>query len=117
MMRSITLINILAALAVAAPAAMAGNIVKCVAPDGHVTLTDQPCAGGASTVQLEQAQGKDGAMPQAQHHVLPAAELRQGAWRKPDLSRPVPLKRDVATLKAARRTLMLQDAKPRLAAE
>ena len=113
MMRSITLINVLAALAMAAPAAMAGNIVKCVDPDGHVTLTDQPCASGASTVRLEQER----TAPLPQRHVLPAAELRQGAWRRPDLSQPVPLKRDVATLKAARRMLMLQDAKPRLAAE
>lgn len=116
MKRSITLIKVCAAMAiaaVAAPAALAGNIVKCVAPDGHVTLTDQPCASGASAVPLEQ----DRTAPVVQRHVLPAAALRQGAWKRPDLSRPVPLTRDVATLKAARRTLMMQDAKPRLAAE
>jgi hypothetical protein len=102
------------AIAIAAPAALAGNIVKCVAADGHVTLTDQPCASGASTVPLEQ----DKAAPMvAQHHVLPAADLRQGAWKRPNLSHPLPLTRDVATLKAARRTLMMQDAKPSLAAE
>jgi hypothetical protein len=119
MKRSTTLINVVAALVVAAPAAMAGNIVKCVAPDGHVTLTDQPCATGASTVQLEQGQeiDRDRATPAPQRHVLPAAQLRQGAWRRPDLSQPLPLKSDVATLKAARRTLMMQDAKPSLAAE
>jgi hypothetical protein len=117
MMRSITLINVFAAIAVAAPAAMAGNIVKCVDPDGHVTLTDQPCATGAATVHLEQDRTEDRTAPVPQRHVLPAAELRQVKWRRPDLSHPLPLTRDVATLKAARRTLLMQDAKPRLAAE
>lgn len=114
MKRSITLINVLAALALAAPAAMAADIVKCVDPDGHVTLTDQPCAAGASTVRLEQ---DSRLAPAPQRHMLPAAALRQGAWKRPDLSKPVQLKSDVATLKAARRMLMLQDAKPSLAAE
>jgi hypothetical protein len=113
MKRSITLINVVAALVVAAPAAMAADIVKCVDPDGHVTLTDQPCSTGAATVRL----GQDKAAPVPQRRVLPAASLHQGAWRRPDLSRPAPLKSDVATLKAARRTLMMQDAKPSLAAE
>ena len=114
---SITLIQACAAMAIsaaAAPAAMAGDIVKCVAADGHVTLTDQPCSSGASTVPLEQDKA---VAPVVQRHVLPAAALRQGAWKRPDLSRPVPLTRDVATLKAARRTLMMQDAKPSLAAQ
>jgi hypothetical protein len=117
MKRSITLIKVCAAMAIAAaaaPAAMAGDIVKCVAADGHVTLTDQPCASGTSTVPLEQDKA---ATPVAQRHVLPAAALRQGAWKRPDLSRPMPLTRDVATLKTARRTLMMLDAKPSLAAE
>jgi hypothetical protein len=49
--------------------------------------------------------------------VLPAAQLRQSAWRRPDLSHPVALARDVATLQAARRTLLMLDARPRLAAQ
>lgn len=117
MMRSITLINILAAMVVAAPAAMAGDIVKCVDPDGHVTLTDQPCAGGASTVHLEQDKAAPVSAPAPQRYVLPSTELRQGTWRRPDLSQPVPLTRDVATMKAARRTLMMQEAKASLAQE
>jgi hypothetical protein len=47
--------------------------------------------------------------------VLPAAELPQPAWKRPHLAAPVRLARDVATLKEARRMLMLQDARPRLA--
>jgi hypothetical protein len=134
MMRSISLINIFAAMALAAPAAMAGtDIVKCVDPDGRVTLTDQPCAAGATGVRLAQASmgadssdnGQDNAQDKAQNdvksavatrrHVLPAADVRQGPWHRPDLSRPAPLNQDVATLKAARRMLMLQDARPTLA--
>jgi len=112
---SITLMNLVAALVVAAPAAMAGDIVKCVEPDGHITLTDQPCAVGASTVHLDGDRSEP--VPTLQRHVLPAAQLHQGAWRRPDLSKPLPLTRDVATLKAARRTLLMLDAKPRLAAQ
>jgi hypothetical protein len=47
--------------------------------------------------------------------VLPAAELRHPAWKRPNLAAPAKLARDVATLKEARRMLMLQDARPRLA--
>jgi hypothetical protein len=97
------------AAVLAAPAAMAagGNdIVKCVDSSGHVTLTDQPCEAGATTVRLDQ--------DTPQRHVLPAADLRHESWKRPAVARPAPLSRDVATLKAARRTLMLQDARPRL---
>jgi hypothetical protein len=105
----IRLLSMVAAVVLAAPAAMAGNdIVKCVDASGHVTLTDQPCAAGAATVRLEQDSPP-------QRHVLPAAELRHEAWKRPAAGRPAQLSRDVATLKAARRTLLLQDAKPRLA--
>lgn len=112
MKRSITLLHLVAAMTVAAPA-MAGDILKCVDQDGHITLTDQPCSAGAASVHLEQ----DRIAVAPQRHVLPAAQLRQAAWRRPDLSQPAPLNRDVATLKAARRMLMIMDAKPRLAAQ
>jgi hypothetical protein len=100
----------IAAAVLAAPAAMAGgsDIVKCVDSSGHVTLTDQPCAAGATTVRLDQD-------TPPQRHVLPAEDLRHETWKRPAVARPAPLSRDVATLKAARRTLMLQDARPRLA--
>jgi hypothetical protein len=104
----------------AAPAAMAGNeIVKCIDTSGHVTLTDQPCEAGTATVRLSTetaptAQTAEPAAP-AQRHVLPAAQLRHEAWRRPQVVRAAPLSRDVATLKAARRMLMLQESRPRLA--
>jgi hypothetical protein len=104
----------------AAPAAMAGNeIVKCIDTSGHVTLTDQPCEAGTATVRLSTetaptaptAQTAGPAAP-AQRHV---AQLRHEAWRRPQVVRAAPLSRDVATLKAARRMLMLQESRPRLA--
>lgn len=116
MKRSMTLTHMFAAaLVLAAQSATAGDIVKCVDGSGHVTLTDQPCTAGAASVRLDQDTPQDGARAARtpQRHVLPAADLRQ--WKRPDLSRPVPLTRDVATLKEARRTLMLQDAKASLA--
>ena len=110
MKRPVRLLSIIAAAVLAAPA-LAGEIVKCVDSDGHVTLTDQPCASGSATVRLSQ----DTDAPQPQRHVLPAAELPRTAWKRPNLNTPTKLARDVATLKEARRMLMLQDARPRLA--
>jgi hypothetical protein len=100
---------------VAAPAAMAGNeIVKCIDSSGHVTLTDQPCEAGTATVRLASVT-PPAVTATAQRHVLPAAELRHDAWKRPQVARAAPLSRDVATLKAARRMLMLQETRPRLA--
>jgi hypothetical protein len=96
------------AAAVLAVPALAGEIVKCVDSNGHVTLTDQPCASGSATMPVSRD------IP-PQRHVLPAAELPRVAWKKPNLTAPVSLARDIATLKEARRMLMLQDARPRLA--
>lgn len=110
MKRPVRLLSIIAAAALATPA-LAGEIVKCVDSDGHVTLTDQPCASGAATVPLSQDTGRQ----QQQRHVLPAADLPHVAWKRPNLATPMKLPRDVATLKEARRVLMLQDARPRLA--
>jgi hypothetical protein len=120
MKRKVRLMSMFAAMVLAAPAVMAGNdIVKCVDADGRVTLTDQPCGARAATVRLDQDRNASQFQPQSQpqpdlqRHVLPAADLRQ--WRRPDLTRAAPLKQDVATLKAAHRMLMLQDARPTLA--
>jgi len=110
MKRPVRLLSIIAAAVLAAPA-LAGEIVKCVDSDGHVTLTDQPCASGSASVPL----ARDTGAPVRERHVLPAADLPRVAWKKPNLAAPVKLARDVATLKEARRMLMLQDARPRLA--
>ena len=110
MKRPVRLLSIIAAAVLAAPA-LAGEIVKCVDSNGHVTLTDQPCATGTATMRVARATGA----PPPQRHVLPAADLPQVAWKKTNLVAPVKLARDIATLKEARRMLMLQDARPRLA--
>ena len=142
MMRSSSLACLLAAAAaiLAAPAAMAGSdIVKCVDGGGHVTLTDQPCPSGSSGVRLSTGVGADGsaaqggsgtagstgssdpepvtasATPTPQRHVLPAADLRHASWKQP-AARPAPLAADVATLKAARRMLLQETQRPKLAA-
>jgi hypothetical protein len=117
----------LASLAPIAPA-QAGDIVKCIDGGGHATFTDQPCPSGAASVKLSVdgsgARGGGGLtastgasesmppMPPAlapQRHVLPEADLRHDAWRRPAGARPAPLARDVATLKAARRTQLQQE--------
>jgi len=123
MKRPVRLLSMIAAAVLVAPA-LAGEIVKCVDSDGHVTLTDQPCASGAATVPLAREAGampvpvpatRDAIAPLAQRHVLSVAELPRVNWQRPNLATPARLARDVATLKEARRMLMLQDARPRLA--
>jgi hypothetical protein len=109
MKRPVRLLSIIAAAVLAAPAP-AGEVVKCVDSNGHVTLTDQPCASGSATMP---ASRDTGAPPQ--RHVLSAGELPHVTWKRPNLAAPVKLARDIATLKEARRMLMLQDARPRLA--
>jgi hypothetical protein len=104
--------------AVAAPVATAGNeIVKCVDAHGHVTLTDQPCDSGSTTVRLssESPQLQPQPQPQPQRHMAAPAELRHAGWKRPEVVREAPLSRDVATLKAAHRMMMLQETRPRLA--
>lgn len=137
MKRPARILSMLAAVVLAAPAAMAGNdILKCVDAGGHVTLTDQPCADGAAGVRLEAGSGSTSGsgsetlagradaprvQPQPQRHVLPAADLRHDSWQQPVMTRtamaqPKALASDVATLKEARRALLMLDARPRLAA-
>jgi hypothetical protein len=110
MKRPVRLLSIVAAAVLAVPA-LAGEIVKCVDGNGHVTLTDQPCASGSASMPVSRDTGSS----PPQRRVLPAAELSHVTWKKPNLAAPVQLARDIATLKEARRMLMLQDARPRLA--
>ena len=110
--RPASLLCIIAAAWLAAPAAMAGSdIVKCVDTEGHVTLTDQPCVAGAATIRLSDERRPQwiervAAMLPAQRHLVSASELSRAGWR-PAVERAAPLARDVATLQAAHRTLML----------
>lgn len=113
--------------------AQAGDIVKCIDGSGHATFTDQPCPAGSVGRLLSvdgagsRSQGGSGltastgssdpeppvaaivAAAPPQRHVLPAADLRHDAWKRPAGARPASLSRDVATLKAARRMLLQQE--------
>ena len=113
MERPVRLLNIIAAAWLAAPAAMAADIMKCTDAQGRVTLTDQPCESGSKVVQVVAEAGPvqaAAAPPAPQRHVLPAADLRYRSWQRPSVERPAPLARDIATLKAARRALLLMEA-------
>lgn len=117
------LLGILVATVLTVPA-LGGEIVKCVDAGGHVTLTDQACEAGNTSVRL--TSDSDDVAPQ-RHTVAP--ESLRAVWKRPAATgggaagfashgaspAPVRLSLDVATLKAAHRTMLMQDVKPRLA--
>lgn len=99
-----------------APFCFAGtDIVKCVGANGRVTLTDQPCQGGERSELV--LPGSPAGTEESAFAPAPA----QGAAPAQHMARePLPaparldppsrsLARDVATLKAARRTMLLMD--------
>ena len=116
-----------------APLAFAGaDIVKCVGPDGRVTLTDTPCASDERSVLVtpapaatplttetlaatEPAQASSAAAPTlARTAQMTRARLPDRAYAASTLSRLDPpgraLARDVSTLKAARQAMHLLDS-------
>jgi hypothetical protein len=133
-------LSIVLAALVAAPATWAeAEIVKCVAQDGHVTLTDQPCPAGSTVSRLESGMSGSsgssgstgsgsgtgtgtGTAPAVEHYpaprAMPRAPARTPAGKKAEPHRVSSLTRDVATLKEAHAQLLLLDAanRPRLAA-
>ena len=123
MKRLASRLSLMLAVIAVTPAALAGSeILKCVDSSGHVTLTDQPCEGGAHGTRLVSSTASEtavsepstpGAQPQgitAQRYEAAPAMLRQQDWRPRVANRDRALARDVATLKAARAQLMLIDA-------
>lgn len=96
------------------------EVIKCTDQSGHVTLTDQPCKGAAAQVVLSAATEPSGAAddfaPAASGgdryqltNLPPSTKMRAAPFTQvqaPGRS----LARDVATLKEARRTLMLLDS-------
>lgn len=95
------------------------EVIKCTDQAGHVTLTDQPCKGEAAEVVLSAATAAmaDEAAPAASGgtnryqlaKMPPSTRMRPAPFTQvhaPGRS----LARDVATLKEARRTLMLLDS-------
>ena len=114
MKRHLCLSILLAAMAAPASLVHAGaDIVKCVDGAGRITLTDQPCEPGASTVRLASAPAEG--ITRAEPYPL---AVEQGALPPPAVQRRAPaprvkakpMMRDVATLKAARAQLLLMDA-------
>ncbi len=99
-----------------APFCHAGTeIVKCVGANGRVTLTDQPCQGGErSEIVLpgSPAGNEDSALaPLPAQGAAPAQQMAREHQSAPARLDPPgrSLARDVATLKAARRTMLLMD--------
>lgn len=99
--------------ALAAPAFAGADIVKCVDASGRVTLTDQPCDGGAATVRLASMPAEDSPARAVQAYPL---AVEHGALPPPPPRRVMaprvkakPLTQDVATLKAARANFLLMD--------
>lgn len=96
---------IIAAALVLCNVAHAGDINRCVAPSGELTLTDSPCPADAPAA-LKPAPG---AHTVAVEHV----SLRGASSRHDDFvpKQPVShgLARDVATLKLAHQTMQLLD--------
>lgn len=91
------------------------EVIKCTDQSGHVTLTDQPCQGEAAQELLSGASSlADGAAPAAsdryQLSTLPPSTRMRAAPFTQVQAPGRALARDVATLKEARRTLMLLDS-------
>jgi hypothetical protein len=97
------------------------EVLKCTDESGHVTLTDQPCKGEAAQVVLSPATAPQAAADDTAPAVSNGTDRYQLTNLPPSTRmRAAPftqvhapgrsLARDVATLKEARRTLMLLDS-------
>lgn len=101
----------LAGMVVASAAFAGADVNKCIAPGGHVTLTDEVCPDGTETVKLVAGMSQDGDAAPA-----PTVERYSARMpaRAPALSRTATPARglalDVATLKAARANLQVFDS-------
>lgn len=108
------------AITVIATGACAGTeVIKCTDKAGRITLTDQPCKGAAERVAFGAPAAEPGQAPPHARYGAPA-RYRLSALpppaplmrrRAPDQARAHnrALARDVATLKEARRNLLLID--------
>ncbi|MBQ5949858.1 DUF4124 domain-containing protein [Massilia sp. ST3] len=115
MKRILCQLSLLAAATAAAPAVLAGNdIVKCIDSAGHVTLTDQPCGDGTTTVRMANmpaAEGVSTAQPYPLTVERSSVPPARAAERKaPRRAKAKPMQRDVATLKEARAQFLLLDS-------
>jgi hypothetical protein len=108
----------------AACSAAASDINRCRDSEGHVVLTDQPCAqlnmehDQVVTETVPAATDTSAVLPAgeglppagARDEQVPAAEPKRSPWA--DLPHPLqrrPVTLDVATLQTARNTILMQD--------
>lgn len=115
MKRILIQLSLFAAAATAVPAMAGSEIVKCIDAKGHVTLTDQACGDGTTTVRMAR-------MPAGAAEVAPAAPYPLAAERAslpppralqrraPARAKAKPMQRDIHTLKEARAQFLLLDA-------
>lgn len=101
------------------------QVYKCVDPNGAMVLSDKPCAvvaalpaapAPAPAADAAPVPDSVAAMPAVEqgkpavvkeYYTLPPADFDHGQWKKPPVTTPP--KVDVATLKAARLKLELED--------
>ena len=117
MKRYLCQLSLIAAAAASAPAAIAGaEIVKCIDSTGHVTLTDQPCGEGTTTVRMAKmpaAEGEASVQPYPLSAERSSVPPRPAVRKAPQRDKAKPMQRDVATLKEARAQFLLLDSSTR----
>jgi len=94
--------------ALSAPAFAGGDIVKCVAADGHVTLTDQPCNAGSSSASVIVTAASAAPRAAITKVALTAPVVEHDNWVDPKPHGKM-FSRDAATLRAARTSLQVMD--------
>ncbi|MFL6709723.1 MAG: DUF4124 domain-containing protein [Massilia sp.] len=94
--------------ALSAPAFAGGDIVKCVAADGHVTLTDQPCNAGSSSASVIVAAASAAPRAAVTKVALTPQVVEHDSWIDPKPHARM-FSRDAATLRAARTSLQVMD--------
>jgi hypothetical protein len=115
--------SVLAAAMLATSAAFAGDIVKCVDQNGHITLTENQCSDGVQTVLVAGGSEMPALSTEDAASVPVAARVRRGIQRvaytpeavqhdswAPSRVRGKLLSRDAETLKAARVSMQVLDA-------
>ncbi|QGZ41564.1 uncharacterized protein DUF4124 [Pseudoduganella flava] len=124
MRRSVLPVTLSLALLAGSGALANDQIYKCVDPNGNTMLSDKPCAVVESVPADTAPAANVAAVPEyvatlpaveaprrvvvKEHYTLPPQEIDHGQWaKKPPVSTPP--KVDVATLKAAKLKLELED--------
>ncbi len=114
--------SLFAAAMLAASSVFAGDIVKCVDQNGHITLTENQCSEGVQTVLVTGGADAPALLPAEAAPVAAAAPARRAVQRiaytpevvqhdswAPPKARGKMLSRDAETLKAARVSMQVLD--------